>query len=354
MITNTEQRLPEKPEKQGSHGNFNKNLFTGQIELTIKKVNPTLSELNEIRSYVSDRTPVYTNISMKNGGTFSKVEFFFEFNPSKQLGGDNDYSESIIVSYPVYINKDLNFNTDRTKIQLIDGNNKSTYVAFKDQTSARKLLEEEQLIKSNFYLDQMDPETVRFAHVGEKVLYDVLWCICSYPKNMDLKGQFIIGDSSDNAFSSFESLVDGNFEILQSLIDSEFAKYADGSSTQCGGLLGIKRDPNNPDRYYQELFDNKYTCCLYRLDDGRTQDVIVDKSDLVNPKKEKTFLNKDAANVLNGSYSWDYWTPAMGFKLQQFDPKHLKPLESQEEDYLENITSGQMTGVTEDEDDLPF
>lgn len=316
-----------KYDKKPQGGIVSKPYFTGEALFKVEAVNPTRDETIEMKSLqnIADmiKEPQYTSIQ-RNNGIFTKLEFVLSFNPNTLLGVTDLYPERLFVDYRLFINDDIVYNKDKTKVQVIDSHKNSAWVKFVKGKSPGECITEEINDKvaagsdKIAYLRKMDTKTARFAKTGEVVLYDFLFNMTLLPTHNPEKGNslenFVIGDSVETASDAFSKLVGGDFDLVREWIGNpQLCAYSDGNIAKIGGLLGVSVDNSQrPVKFYQEIFTETFACATFK--EGARKRVKDDTSGMT------TRIPKDAFNRLTDSERpwraiWNGDT-----KFQEFNP----------------------------------
>lgn len=276
VTSSNNEKISQKP---STSSQINKPLFTGEALFTVETVNPTKDEIIQLKDLqnIADmvREPQYTNIQRSND-VYTKIEFVLSFDPNKLLGVTGKYPNKLFVEYRIYINDKLNVSNDNSKVQVIDSHKNTAWVGYDSSKTPAECLAAEIEKKSKVspdkigYLTKIDSKTVRFAKNGESVLYDFLFNMTTLAIHNPDKGNslenFVIGDSVEKASEAFSALVKGDFSLIKEWIGNpNICAYDDGTIAQIGGLLGVYVDNSQrPQKFYQEIFTDRFTCATFR------------------------------------------------------------------------------------------
>lgn len=253
----------------------NRAVFTGEALFTVEAVNPNKEQIIEIRGLeaIADRIeePEYQDILLKST-PYTKIDFLLSFEPNKLLGVEDKYAEKMFVNYPVFINSELSLNKSQTKVQVIDDHNQSAWVDYEDGITPTEALTKtiENSTGNTDYLTALDTKTLRFALTGEVLLYSFIFNMTTLPRHSPDKGQvlagFVLGDDPTKGTETFKSIVNGNFEPVREILNSDICRYTDGKVAKIGGFLGVRVNNSNPDnvRFYQEIFSHPMEVGTFR------------------------------------------------------------------------------------------
>jgi hypothetical protein len=348
-------------------------LFTGEASLTPVAINPNREELIELKSLhnIADRIqePQYTGIKLgSNPNDFTKIEFFFEFNPNELVSdeikkklGNKKFEDKVIVSYPIFINDSKVYYKDGSMIQIIDQHNQSVNIDYVDGKTIPEMIDlaiqKAQAENKHEYvinlLKSIDKKSARHAFNGEVLLYQTLFehTLLS-PHNVksttDVNGnktrvplnEFVLTAETDyskikvtpeEVEKGFLKVFAGDVSYLRAVINSKSICYKkDGTRSKVHGLLGVQESNG---KYYQTVLSNPYICC------------ISSENKRLNTYPEgESLLTKDAYNraLYNDKKPWPHnW--GNSFKFEWF----VIPEPS-------NDVSFGNTGPSAVNDDVPF
>jgi len=299
------------------------------------------SKYNSFKNLHERMNVEYINI-MINGRPLTKIVFHLSFNPNEELGTEGKYSDRVIVDYPVFISKDLETNKVGDKIRVIDDHNQSIWIKYDPAKDAKTLTIEAMSDPNNAgksYYQRIDPETSRFAKVGEVLLYDFIFNMTTLhrhnpDKERDLSN-FVLGGDATKASELFDKIVDGDFPPVQQCLNSNMTKHSSGDIARVGAMLGVRINDSDPTnlKFYQEVYTSRRAAATFREVYSREN-----KYD-----NHTTRLSKDVYEAItDATYPWKcYWGNTFDFKL--FDKKKYRPQ-----------ASGASGNTQAAEDDLPF
>lgn len=318
-------KVDTKGKLENPEGRVNKwAVFTGEALLNVEAINPSREDIIKIRGFesIADKIeePIYKDVILK-GTPFTKIDVLLSFEPNKILGVDNEYPEKQFVNYPIFINSELSLNKIGTKAQVIDDHNQSGWIPYDPASSAAGGLKKG-LDEGMDYLKEIDSTTVRYAKVGEVLLYSFIFNMTTLPRHNpernSILGKFVLGNDPKKATEAFDAIVNGDFKPLQDIVNSDICQYTDGKVAKVGGMLGVRINNSNPDsvRFYEEIMSHPTELCTFResYTSGTMRGIHL------------TRLSSGAYDrLVDPNYGWNHeWNGSM--KFQEYDTHKYTPL----------------------------
>lgn len=217
-------------------------LYTGMVDLTPIMFNPTKEQLIEIKQIPADRQdkvqePQYFGVDEK-GNKFTRLSLLCSYSPREMLK-DESQPEKLYIDINFRISKEIDTSSTGS-IRIINDRVQYTWAPSIDALKANP-----RMAWMFAEVDGEEPIT-REAKVGEVMLYNLISAIYSKvgTKDNPITGFML----SDNPSETFDNIVDGDFDILNSLFSSDSSIYADmvdpktGNIRKISMLMGVRTD----------------------------------------------------------------------------------------------------------------
>jgi hypothetical protein len=270
--------------------------FTGEALVRIAAINPTNEEISKITGRPLEtfsEEASYVDVVSSKGTVSTNLTFLLEFIPDEKLKESVKEGYTIrdgyYTNYVIPISAEILFNKDRTKVQVIDDRNLSTWIAYEEGKTAKELflqeIEKEKQVddesKKIGYLRLFNPNTVRFAHKNETHLMDFIfnntWLLrhntqiknkdAETPEVIELSNFVLSKESSspEKASQGFLDLVEGNIEYLKEIMfNSDICKDDLGKQLKIGVLLGASLSEDKT-KAYQKVFNPRLSCSTFKI-----------------------------------------------------------------------------------------
>lgn len=303
--------------------------ITGEVLVEIAAINPTKEEISKVTGRpiesINDE-PVYVDVVDKNGKVNTVLTFLLKYTPSTQIKESvkSDYTlrEHYFANYTIYLSSEITFNKDKTKVQVIDDRNLSTWIPYKEGSTAKELFQEEinrenstdENSKKSGYLKLFNKNTVRFARQGEVHLMNFIFnCTWLMRHNTEIKkgdsepeiielSDFVLnknGSSPEKATEGFLDIVNGDVSYLKEILfKSDICKDDSGKQLKIGVLYGASITEDKT-KAYQRVYNPRLSCSTFKQS-------VRPKKSMINEQVVDARLNSETVNNLNNKdYPWD-------------------------------------------------
>jgi len=303
-------------------------VFTGVVDATPVKFNPTKEDLAEIKGIPIEKLnePVYVGVFERDNVKQTKLNLLVKINPNELLCKDKDgninklYKDDHFFDISLTISAEDEISKDKDEA----GRPKTPKFRFINESLQTIWAESIDAIKANPKLDWFKTETARVAKKGEIMLYTLLGALY---KNVGTKENPITDFKlGNNPTDTFLDIVNGDVSSLNDLITKgtgayEYFSHDDGSIRKVAVMLGVKEsnktDDNGNHMYNQVVFVNNFVNSSFA--------------------KEGRSLSKDAVEAIKGD---KFKASIQGsLKFQLFDPVAAM------EQTLKNLTDVESTSI---------